>query len=318
MSAMGLTISRVARLAWRPVRTFLADSRVNPTVSRLLRPLAPRLPTWFLLFIPVVRTVSVASPVSGRTILLANPGGRDPIASLLFWRGLDGWEPETTDVFLRLARPESLVLDVGANTGLFTLLAADLGSSIQVHAFEPVPSVFALLCDNIVLNSFDNVSAHEVALVEDGATVELYVPEGHVPVMASVKPGWSGRREDVTTVNASTVDDFAASVAPSKISLMKIDVEGAEYSILQGASKTIVDHQPFIICEILSQTADSREAFTFLEESNYLCFHLTADGPQAMNSRPEANSNYKNYLFIPIARLEEAECLLRTALSGTE
>src|SRR5438093_4744193 len=92
---------------------------VNRSLTRLVRPLARFLPTGVLWRLPVVGVVEVSPP--GRStgaILMANDGS-DHVASMLFWRGIEGWEPMTIQLFLDLLTSGSTVIDVGANTGLF-------------------------------------------------------------------------------------------------------------------------------------------------------------------------------------------------------
>jgi FkbM family methyltransferase len=315
-SGMGLTDVRVAQLLWHPLRRLLAGTRLNPIVLALVRPFASRLSSRVLLFVPVARSVWVKSPVSGHAIVLENPEGRDPIASLLYWRGLAGWEPETTSVFLRLLESDSILLDVGANTGLFSLLAAEVDPSIEVHAFEPVPSVFEVLERNLSRNAFRNVTAHELALVDRGSTVTLYIPKGRVPVMASIQPGWTSSSTEATTVKASTIDEFLRAREPCKVSMIKIDVEGAENQVLRGAAKTIARHRPLIICEVLTTAAEHEATFELMQSAGYACLHLSADGPRPTSEPLADHSDCKNYLFIPVDRLAAVTAILGVARSA--
>src|SRR5690606_20518794 len=80
---------------------------------------------------------------------------RDAIGRALFWRGIHGeWEAETIPVFREYARYAGIVLDIGANTGFYSLLACSVNSRAQVYAFEPVPKIFDLLRQNIEANNF--------------------------------------------------------------------------------------------------------------------------------------------------------------------
>ena len=84
------------------------------------------------------------------------------------------WEKHETDIFLDLFRPGQNFLDVGANIGYYTCLAAARSPDGQVYAFEPDPDNFLLLQKNIELNNLDNVSASQAALSDKAGTLTLY------------------------------------------------------------------------------------------------------------------------------------------------
>ncbi len=89
--------------------------------------------------LPVEGIFSVVLP-DGRSFLYSATAN-DGIARALYWRGLEHWESESIPVFYRLARSARLVLDVGANTGFYTLLACAANDDCRVLSFEPVPRV---------------------------------------------------------------------------------------------------------------------------------------------------------------------------------
>lgn len=136
--------------------------------------------------------------------------------------------------YTRLFRPGDAFVDVGANIGVFSLIAAArVGETGHVHAFEPSGKVYRELVENIALNGLiDRVSAYDVALGDQNRRAQFYVrkysddfgslsPEVHDPTSV----------EQVEMVRADTVLR-----GTSRITLLKIDVEGAEYHVLRGFS----------------------------------------------------------------------------------
>jgi FkbM family methyltransferase len=299
------TISQVKSV----VRHILAHPSVNPAVTAAIRPWAHSLMPSTLLRIPVKRIVEVQSPYCDGPILL-DTAGVDPIASMLYWWGLTGWEPETLPVFLRLIQPGMTVLDVGANTGLFSLLAARRSPTVAVHAVEPVPRVFDMLQANVARNHLANLSCHRLALSDREGSVAMYVPKEEIPVMASLLPQWRPGSDRID-VEAQTLDRFAADLGIRHVDVLKVDTEGTEHDVLAGAAGILSADRPFVVCEVLTagNTADALTAQ--LGAADYVFFLLTKEGPRpAERILGNATGGCHNYLFVPRSRLEEARLCL--------
>ncbi len=218
---------------------------VNRCVTTALRPLAPLFSQDTLLHVPVVGVVEVRPPENLASAVLMHNDGHDRIASMLYWRGLDGWEPATIRTFLRLISPGSAVLDVGANSGLFALLAGRRDPSVEVHAVEPVSRVFSLLGSNVALNGLENVTCHRLACSDREGAAVLRVPAGEpVPVMASLLAGWCEGPSTDEAVDCVTVDAMVATYDLPRVEVIKIDAEGSEDAVLRGARVTLDRHRP--------------------------------------------------------------------------
>ena len=293
----------------RVVRRVVAQRSVNRLVTATLRPLSHSMSPRTLLRIPVTRIVEVEFPWCEGTLRL-DAGSDDPIASMLYWHGSTGWEPETMPVFLRLVSPGMTVLDVGANTGLFSLLAARRSASVQVHAIEPVPGVYSMLRANAERNGLPNITCHRLALSDSDGSVTMYVPREKTPVMASLRPGW---REDADqiTVLTQTLDQLVEELGLTRVDLIKIDTEGTEDSVLKGAARTLQAHRPFIICEVLAGANTATALAEQLLGADYAFFVLAEDGPRPTHrilGQPVVGCH--NYLFVPRSRLPDAQRLL--------
>lgn len=305
-----LAMSGTAVRTKRVLRRMLAHSSVNRAVTSAVRPWAHLLSPRTLLRVPVARIVEVRSPFCDAPVLL-DAGGVDPIASLLYWRGSAGWEPETLPVFLRLVNSGMTVLDVGANTGLFSLLGARRAPSVTVHAIEPVPRVFTMLESNVVLNQFTNISCHRLALSDQQGTVTMYVPNDDIPVMSSLLPDWRPGSDRIH-VDAQTLDQFVTCRGLTDVDVIKIDTEGTEDAVLAGAQETLSTQQPFVICEVLSAGKTAGALTERLTAAGYRFFLLSQDGPRATDRvLGNPTGGCQNYLFVPRSRLELAQTLLK-------
>lgn len=146
--------------------------------------------------------------------------------------------------------PGGVFLDIGANVGFFSLLAARVvGARGAVHAIEPVPSNVRQIKVNAAANKFDNISVVEAAASSASGTTTLLLaehPGGAVVASAGAPPDPAGSVE----VRTVTVDDLVKSGALRPPTLVKIDVEGAEVEALEGMVDTLHEHRPVVVCEV--------------------------------------------------------------------
>ena len=191
------------------------------------------------------------------------------------------YEPGATAAVLRFLKPGGVFVDIGANTGYFTILAAlRVGPPGRVVAFEPNPAVAGQLREQLELNAVnDRVSVASVALADrDENDVRFYVsclPENDG--ISSLTPGaeilrQGGLRPDSTiAVGVRTFDTWLSTAGPATlksadIDLIKIDVEGAEAQVLKGMSSLLMNRPPArIICE----TRQNSDACRLLVERGY-------------------------------------------------
>ena len=175
----------------------------------------------------------------------------------------------------RLCRGDDVV-DVGANFGLHTLSAANLvGERGRVLAFEPIPANLELLWRNLRLNRLERrVTVAPQALSDsDEALLEMHYVPGEPDLTASLRPG-PGSPQTIRVMN-SRLDAYAFPEGFSS-RLIKIDVEGAELSVLRGARETLDRFRPLLLIEVhgfaLPSFGDSIAALeAFLGGVGYTC-----------------------------------------------
>ncbi len=112
--------------------------------------------------IPVSGIVCVKTPNSKEVYFKVD--GNDTIANRLYWKGIDGFEVETILLYIKLLKFADTVLDIGANTGIYALIAAIDNPVRKVYAFEPVPRVLEHLKRNVKLNNVDNLQINSIAI----------------------------------------------------------------------------------------------------------------------------------------------------------
>jgi FkbM family methyltransferase len=154
--------------------------------------------------------------------------------------------PRLSWVCSRVLGPGDTVVDVGANYGVVTLLAAAaVGPTGRLHAFEPQPGIAALLRRSIGLNGMSQVEVHEVALSDRDGEMDLYVPDENLGAGSLSRildePGATFQ------VQVRTSGPFLEALALGPVKLLKIDIEGHEPEFLRGARDFLAASPPDVI-----------------------------------------------------------------------
>lgn len=196
----------------------------------------------------------------------------------------DNWEPDETNFFVSRLHGGDTVLDIGANIGWFTLLAAKhVGPTGTVHSFEPRPITYSMLARTIAQNGLRSfVHPWEYALWDK--TGELFINWS----VNTDNPGGSfvTKTDQVNLesvrVRAVKLDDLLPDVAPDVI---KIDVEGAEPMVFAGARNALRRRKPVILSEIFPEqlkkvsNTSALQYISFMEDLGYRCYLLEKGRP---------------------------------------
>lgn len=179
--------------------------------------------------------------------LLLLPNSLEPVGLHLWADGV--YEPEVLTFFERHVTSTSVVVDVGANIGAFTIPLARRAKT--VIAIEPSPQVLPFLKENVKLNHLANVTVVECAASAHGdSSVDFYVPPQDHFGMGSSAPQFNVRP---ITVPARQLDEILADHGVSKVDVVKVDVEGYEAHVFRGAKKLLTSAgAPVIVFESLA------------------------------------------------------------------
>ena len=176
-----------------------------------------------------------------------------------------------------------LVLDVGAHVGYFTLLASRLvGPTGKVCAFEPECHTFDLLRRNVALNNLTNVVLVEKAVTSQAARRQLFLcPQGSD--RNSLFDGAGHRQsQNITTL---ALDEFWVSLSCPTIDLVKVDVEGAEASVVQGMTSLLAKDA---VCRMIVELnplaldkagADPQQLLQVIRDARFKIYEIDDHGP---------------------------------------
>ena len=197
-----------------------------------------------------LRRRDITIPHGAAAGLRFNAGGANP------GYALGTSEPLVQDALLRHVRPGDVVLDIGANVGFHTLIAARIVGPVgHVYAIEPFPQNVAALAHNVALNAFTQVTVIEAA---------AWRVEGRADLIVSGEPTWArldavrerGGAETSVPVRLVAIDDLVREALVRPPAVVKMDIEGAEIEALQGMARTLAAWRPTVICEMHGRNAD--------------------------------------------------------------
>lgn len=190
------------------------------------------------------------------------------------WEYLLGYvkESATTEFLSSFIKRDMTFVDVGANVGYFTLLAASLGA--RVVAYEPTPEVYTRLRENIELNGLQNVTLMNAAVAEKAGTLTFHQSPDDPEANSIFGEG------ECIQVQAVALDDDLSRRDIRQVDLLKIDAEGAEPLVLAGAAKLLSsEHPPVMVIEVnpycLRNAGSSAEALLeLIKSSGYRCIEI--------------------------------------------
>lgn len=227
--------------------------------------------------------------------------------SRMFW--VDYYNRDIVALFDKQLQPGMVVVDVGANIGEITLVAAKrIGVTGRVIAFEPVDAIAQVLEENIRRNAFDNVTVVRAGLADTC---------GSAPIFASYGQSDTGKENHglgslyggvddgpaLQTIRLTTLDAYFQEHPIHRLDLIKIDIEGAELPCLRGAAGTIERFKPLVIIEIQAQSATAagyRQAdiLDYLTQFGY-AFHKIGRNGQLRAVSAASLADYQNVLCVP-------------------
>lgn len=233
---------------------------------------------------------------------------REVVSNSLFYTGIFGdFEGETLrlwhDCILKL-QPK-LILDIGAFTGIYSLLAALLDKTSKIYAFEPNPITFEFLNKNIRLNSFSNIHSFNYGVSTfTGEQIFYNWGERADSGMSIINHQFIEKDLGKVTLKVKDYKDIRID-ADQTIDLIKMDIERAELPILIHAKDYIKKDRPIIFCEVLDKTA-YKEFDNFFNGLDYKIIKI--DDKRKQNYHTQAMSDESkvgmNWIFYPSEKKE--------------
>lgn len=235
---------------------------------------------------------------------------REHMGGQIFFRG--SYSGDQLTLMESLLNTHSVFLDAGANQGEFSIAAARVVKQGRVLAFEPVAEYRQRLVENIALNDFRNIEVVAVALGEQESSLPIYDKqenftdgtrhEGLPSLFAS-----EGRHYAREWVPVKRLDNVLRELAISHVDVIKLDIEGAEWAALRGATCILASSRPTLILEIARETCKAAgyepEAFVkWLISLDYRIEKVIAGG-RTIPISVASLGNFQNVIAYPITRV---------------
>lgn len=186
------------------------------------------------------------------------------------------YQPFVYNKVRELARENSIIVDAGANIGTITVpIAQSCNGNVTVLAFEPVKQTFNNLCVNIELNNLSNVKAYNIALGRSNSKANINILPNDTGEASFYEnfDKYGGHSEEV---EIRTLDSYSL----ENVSVIKSDVQYAEYDLLVGARDTIVNNQCAVIVEAVDRNKkeieEKERIIGFFRDINYVGKNISA------------------------------------------
>jgi FkbM family methyltransferase len=233
-------------------------------------------------------------------IFLSRPG-RCSIAKKYFWTSGFRHPKEddiTLNLFCILSKNSTLILDIGSNSGIFSLFAAKINSNAKIYSFDILLESIHIFYDNIYLNKLEKQISVNLLGIGSAGTIlspfDCYSSELPTAFSRNTKLF----KKNLIDVNFITLDSFIFSKFINEIVLIKIDVEGTENDIFENSHLTLKLIRPLIICEVLTigkNIANYDEILTSYSYDKY----LISDQGLIFKEQIIPSTQFKDWLFIP-------------------
>ena len=229
----------------------------------------------------------------------------DQVATAIASGGWQSFEPPMPTIYYsHVSKVPGLVIDIGINTGFYALLACAASDMNTVLGFEPNPKVHAFLQQNLELSRLVNrIDVLPLALSNREGRANLYVPDashGLVETASSLDAAWTSAYSEIIEVSVSTLDTVLSSAEwqGKRVSTIKIDVEGHELSVLEGAAATIGKSRPLIFVEILHR-ADYAALSRLIADHEYFDVPLRPGAVLSACTKVAFDQAAWNHAFVP-------------------
>jgi FkbM family methyltransferase len=222
---------------------------------------------------------------------------KEHIQKQILWYGY--YEKKYVLIWEKFIGENSVVIDIGANIGYYSIVASQLAKHGSIYAFEPASQTYQSLLGNIQANDLANVRPLQLAAFSESLEKQLFISQANNIGMTGLKKTMNFGNK-IEKVQAVALDEWVEQNKIGKIDLVKIDIEGAEFLALKGMAQTLKKSQPVLFIEIsvllnLYNNTPS-ELYDFLNKLNYKPYRVLSE--KSITSASQATEDHL-VIFIP-------------------
>ena len=185
-------------------------------------------------------------------------------------------EPLNTKFLSEQLQEGMICLDIGANLGYFTFLESlKIGKTGRVIGVEPAPLTFELFEKNIKLQKHQNISSYNFAFSDKESTVDFFISNSsNWSRIIAEKDTYHGDKGDIIKIKCRTIDNFIEELELKKLDLIRVDLEGYEFEIFEGAQKTLSELKPMLQIEVHRDFMGIKKSLIFLKNMKDLGYEI--------------------------------------------
>ncbi len=235
----------------------------------------------------------------------------------IFWIGIDNfyWEKMTRKIWVELSKKSETIFDVGANTGIFSVLSKIYNNHAKVVAFEPQPNIYKILKKNNHVNNFNiDCEKYGVSNTIGSANFYNYGEKTFISrntTAGSLNKNWRKNKQQSISVDITSLDQYIKDNNITQLDLLKIDVETHEYEVLLGFEKYFKLYKPIIILEIQNRSI-GENIENFIQSQNYYFYNINeVSGLSLVNNLGQEVEQNRNYLLCPKHKLNYIEKFIK-------
>lgn len=234
------------------------------------------------------------------------------IENEIYWKGIGNtWESDTLWIWEKLSAKANVIFDIGANTGVYSLISAAINKNAGIIAFEPGKLNYEKLVENIEVNSFKNIKCEQKAISSENGILEFLDVKDTISYSATLShEKLKDMPEDNLIrymVDVVSLDSYINENKIPEVNLVKIDVELHEISVIKGFMNSIAKYRPIIVIEILTDEI-GLHIDALLKPLNYIFYRLTDKNKMEKIDNLKSGKVYHwNFLLVP----DDKEILLK-------
>lgn len=213
----------------------------------------------------------------------------------LFWGGLKNWESVSLKLWIELSKSAHTILDVGANTGIYSLVAGAVNPNARIYAFEPLKGVHKRLEENLRLNKLP-IKAYDLAASNNNGMTSFYTDDSDFSYGSSLNKNHQfGSNKIEQEVETITLDRFVEqnNIIPV---LIKIDVERHEPEVIEGLYNTLRKFWPTLLIEVLDDSIGNKLK-NLLDDTPYQYYSINEKNNTIKRMREMGKSDDYNVLI---------------------
>jgi len=233
----------------------------------------------------------------------------------LFWKGIFGsWEKHAMKGWANLCKDSDVIFDIGANTGVYSLVAKSVNPGADVHAFEPFQPIHIKMTKNTAINGY-NIKANCAAVSNYTGDGVIFTEDAEFAYSVTVNQNlWikdkAAIKLDIKTI---TLKDYIDQNNITSVDLMKIDVETHEPEVMEGFGEYFNNFQPILLIEVLTEEVVKKLNQYFLPSKNYNIYHVDEENGI---KKTEALFIHKYYNFFVVPNGEKEAIFQKIVLNN--